>query len=133
VNSVTDRYPRVGEKFNQWSDKNPPLSQILDDVTLYWFTSSFPRAIFGYRQFFAPVPQFFHSDPKYYIKKPFGYSLFPEELAPVPVSLVKKVCSTSPAAIWDFADQFGRPATSFGIANTSLVVTLLLWRSRRSL
>lgn len=86
--------PRVAEKFEQWSDTNPPLDQILDDVTLYWFTQSFPRAIYGYRQFFAPEPQFFHNDPAYFIKKPFGYSLFPEELAPTPVSVVKKVSHT---------------------------------------
>jgi hypothetical protein len=82
---------RVGEKFNQWSDKDPPLDQTLDNATLYWFTSSFPRSIYGYRQFFAPQPQFFHNDPNYHIKKPMGYSCFPEELAPLPVSLVKKV------------------------------------------
>ena len=76
----------------QWSDTNPPLDQILDDVTLYWFTESFPRAIYGYRQFFAPTPQFFHNDEAYYCKKPLGYSLFPEELAPIPVSIVAKVC-----------------------------------------
>ncbi len=43
---------RVGEKFIQWTDKTPPLDDILDSVSMYWFTESFPRAIYGYRQFF---------------------------------------------------------------------------------
>jgi microsomal epoxide hydrolase len=30
-----------------------------------------------------------HGDEKYYVKKPFGYSWFPLELAPIPVSWVK--------------------------------------------
>ena len=68
-------------------------------MTLYWLTQSFPRAIYPYAQFHGrpasdrskdnpqvPNP---HSDPKYYIKKPFGYSWFPYELAPIPVSWVK--------------------------------------------
>lgn len=81
----------IGEKFMQWSDTTPPLDEILDGVTLYWFTESFPRSIYGYRQFFGPKPTFFHNDPDYYIKKPLGYSWHPEELAPTPVNLVKKV------------------------------------------
>ncbi|KAK3713535.1 hypothetical protein LTR37_008493 [Vermiconidia calcicola] len=80
----------IGEKFIQWTDTNPPLDEILDSVTLYWFTKSFPRAIYGYRQFFSPTPQFFHNDPEYYCKKPLGYSWHPEELAPTPVPLVAK-------------------------------------------
>ena len=86
-------YTRIGEKFLQWTDTSPPLDEILDGATLYWFTDSFPRAIYGYRQFFAPTPQFFHNDPQYYVKKPFGYSWHPEELAPIPVSIVAKVSS----------------------------------------
>ncbi|KAK5174282.1 uncharacterized protein LTR77_001362 [Saxophila tyrrhenica] len=93
----------IGEKFEQWTDKNPPLEKILDDVTLYWFTKSLPRCIYSYRQFFGQEPQFFHNDPKYYIKKPLGYSLFPEELAPVPVSLVKK----SGNLVWHREHQSG--------------------------
>ena len=50
-----------------------------------------PRAIFGYRQFFDNPAQFFHNDKQYYGKKPMGYVQHPEELAPVPVSLVAKV------------------------------------------
>ncbi|KAF7188548.1 putative epoxide hydrolase [Pseudocercospora fuligena] len=80
----------IGEKFQQWSDETPPLDQILDGATLYWFTQSFPRAIFPYRQFFGAKPTFFHNDPAWYIKKPLGYSWHPEELAPVPQAWVKE-------------------------------------------
>ncbi|KAK4503682.1 hypothetical protein PRZ48_004597 [Zasmidium cellare] len=80
----------VGEKFLQWSDKNPSVDAVLDSVTLYWFTQSFPRAIYVYRQFFGDKPQFFHNDPDFYIKKPMGYSWHPEELAPVPKAWVQE-------------------------------------------
>jgi microsomal epoxide hydrolase len=83
---------RIGEKFLQWSDKSPPDDEILDSITLWWLTQSFPRAIYPYRQFFGAKPTFFHNDENFHIKKPFGYSWHPQELAPVPVALVKKVC-----------------------------------------
>jgi hypothetical protein len=76
-------------RFLQWSDTSPPTSEILDSVTLYWFTNSFPRAIYPYRQFFGANPTFFHNDPEYYIKKPLGYSWHPQELAPVPKAWVE--------------------------------------------
>lgn len=75
---------RIGEKYQQWTDTDPPIDEILDSVTLYWFTESFPRAIYPYRQFFGAKPTFFHNDPALYVNKPMGYSYFPEELAPVP-------------------------------------------------
>ena len=53
------------------------MDEMLDGATLYWFTQSFPRAIYGYRQFFGPVPEFFHPNPKFYCKKPMGYSWHP--------------------------------------------------------
>jgi microsomal epoxide hydrolase len=68
-------------------------------VTLYWFTESFPRAIYGYRQFFDNPPQFFHNDKQYYGNKPMGYVHHPEELAPVPKSLVAKVSSILPLQV----------------------------------
>ncbi|TKA36752.1 hypothetical protein B0A54_11622 [Friedmanniomyces endolithicus] len=81
---------KVGEKFLQWSDESPPVDEILDSVTLYWFTDSFPRAIYPYRQFFGPKPTFFHPDAEWHIKKPMGYSWHPKELAPVPKDWVAK-------------------------------------------
>jgi hypothetical protein len=37
---------RIGEKFLDWSDETttPPLDTILTNVSLYWFTGSFPRS-----------------------------------------------------------------------------------------
>jgi microsomal epoxide hydrolase len=72
---------RIGEKFQQWSDTDPSLDEMLDSVTLYWFTESFARGIHPYRQF---LNQSFHTNPKYHIKKPFGYSWYPKELSPTP-------------------------------------------------
>ncbi|KAK5685050.1 hypothetical protein LTS10_003125 [Elasticomyces elasticus] len=80
----------VGEKFLQWSDTSPPLTELLVSVSLYWFTNSFPRAIYPYRQFFGSKPSFFHPDAEWHIKKPMGYSWHPKELAPVPKDWVAK-------------------------------------------
>lgn len=41
---------RIGEKFIEWTDETPPLKKILDSITLYWFTESFPRCIYTYRE-----------------------------------------------------------------------------------
>lgn len=40
----------VGEKFLEWSDHDPSLDTILEAVTLYWLTETFPRAIYTYRE-----------------------------------------------------------------------------------
>lgn len=72
-----------GENFQQWTDETPPIDDIVDSVTLYWFTESFARAIYPYRQYFGAKPTFFHIDPAYYIKKPMGSTWHPEELAPL--------------------------------------------------
>ncbi|CAK1357041.1 unnamed protein product [Cercospora beticola] len=93
----------IGEKFQQWTDVTPPIDEILDGATLYWFTESFPRAIYPYRQFFGAQPTFFHNDPEYYIKKPLGYSWHPEELAPVPRDWV----ATSGNLVWYRAHKEG--------------------------
>lgn len=81
---------RVGEKYQKWSDQDPPIEEILDSVTLYWFTESFPRSIYPYRQFYGAKPKQFHGNPDYYFKIPFGYSWFPQELAPIPKAWVEK-------------------------------------------
>ena len=91
---ISDR--RIGEKLQSWTDKTPSVDEMLDSVTLYWLTESFPRAIFGYRQFFGAKPTFFHEDPAYYIKKPMGYSWHPKELAPVP----KTWAATTGNLVW---------------------------------
>lgn len=41
---------RVGEKFIDWSDETPALNDILDSITLYWFTETLPRNVYCYRE-----------------------------------------------------------------------------------
>lgn len=95
----------IGEKFQDWSDKTPPLDQILEAVTLYWLTDTFPRAIYpyrgelverrsrgdganDYRDVFKTGPERYmaHNDPRLFCQKPFGYSWYPKEIAPIPRS-----------------------------------------------
>ncbi|TKA68166.1 hypothetical protein B0A49_06294 [Cryomyces minteri] len=102
----------IGEKFRDWSDTTPSLDQILEAITLYWLTETFPRAIYpyrtalfldvkelvkdspqpkgddDYRHIFKKGPERYilHSDPGLYCKKPFGYSWNPKEIAPIPKS-----------------------------------------------
>jgi microsomal epoxide hydrolase len=45
-----NRATRVGEKFLDWVDDPLPLETILDFVSLYWFTETYPRAIYFYRE-----------------------------------------------------------------------------------
>jgi len=80
----------IGEKYLEWTDEDPSLEDILRAVSLYWLTDTFPRAIYPYRAFVermtAPPEKRkgMHEDPKWHIKKPFGYSYFPKELVPCP-------------------------------------------------
>ena len=39
----------IGEKFLEWTDEDPPVEKILESVTLYWMTDTFPRCIYPYR------------------------------------------------------------------------------------
>ncbi|KAH1943513.1 hypothetical protein KXV69_007433 [Aspergillus fumigatus] len=45
----------VGEKFLDWVDEPLPLETILDFVSLYWFTETYPRAIYFYREVWVPI------------------------------------------------------------------------------
>lgn len=78
----------IGEKFQQWTDQDPPMDEILDSVTLYWLTQSFPRSIYPYRQTNVDR-RLFHTDPDYRVKKPSGFSWFPMELAPMPKAWIE--------------------------------------------
>lgn len=40
----------IGEKYLEWSDENPSIETILEAVSLYWFTDTFPTSIFAYRE-----------------------------------------------------------------------------------
>jgi microsomal epoxide hydrolase len=39
----------IGEKFFAWSDQAPERETILESVTLYWLTETFPTSIYPYR------------------------------------------------------------------------------------
>ncbi|KAL3417497.1 putative epoxide hydrolase [Phlyctema vagabunda] len=75
----------IGEKYLEWTDDTPPVSEILASVTLYWLTETYSRAIYPYRESYGREPVH-HGTPRLYIHKPLGYSSFPREVAPVPVS-----------------------------------------------
>lgn len=61
-------------------DEPLPLDTILRMVSLYWFTSTFPRCIYPYRSILAS-----HTKPLPISReKPLGYSYFPQELAGLP-------------------------------------------------
>ncbi|EGR53043.1 uncharacterized protein TRIREDRAFT_103175 [Trichoderma reesei QM6a] len=82
-------FGRIGEKFLAWTDEDPPLDEVLASVTLYWLTETFPRSIYPYRQLFTPGIIGAHENPQWHINKPFGYSFFPKELAPIPRAWVE--------------------------------------------
>ena len=46
---MTVGYCRVGEKFLEWTDEDPPLEKILEGVTLYWMTDTMSRNMYTYR------------------------------------------------------------------------------------
>jgi hypothetical protein len=41
---------RIGEKFLDWTDTDLPIDTILEAITLYWVTETFPTSIYPYRQ-----------------------------------------------------------------------------------
>lgn len=68
----------IGEKLLEWNDEPPALDAILTNISLYWFTESFPRSIYTYRESFSGS----RPPPTPYIKKPVGFSYFPKEIFP---------------------------------------------------
>ncbi|EAW09488.1 epoxide hydrolase family protein [Aspergillus clavatus NRRL 1] len=74
----------VGEKFLDWVDDPLPSETILDFVSLYWFTETYPRAIYFYREDFPHRRFTSELNGRYFIHKPFGFSYFPKELYPAP-------------------------------------------------
>lgn len=84
----------IGEKFLEWSDEDPALDTILESVSLYWFTHTFPRCIYPYRGLTGDDERPRIGKMKgmgrkmTYVAKPSGYSFFPKELMPIPVSWV---------------------------------------------
>jgi microsomal epoxide hydrolase len=74
----------VGEKFLEWTDDDPPLHTILEDVSLYWLTGCAATCLYPYRQLFTPGYVVAHEKKEWRINKPLGFSWFPKEIAPVP-------------------------------------------------
>ncbi|KAK4498908.1 hypothetical protein PRZ48_009418 [Zasmidium cellare] len=89
----------ISEKFLDWSDEDPSLDFILADVSLYWFTETMPRCLYPYRgdsgddehPRIARISKRGFERP--YISKPSGYSFFPQELMPIPISWAKTACN----------------------------------------
>jgi microsomal epoxide hydrolase len=85
----------IAEKYLLWSDPSllTPLSIILREVSLYWFTECFPTSIYPYREDFGGAGKakgYFHGQKSLYVDKPFGYSYFPFELGPMPRGWVER-------------------------------------------
>ncbi|KAH0040661.1 alpha/beta-hydrolase, partial [Aureobasidium melanogenum] len=79
----------IGEKFLAWTEEDPPVSSILESVSLYWLTGCATTCLWPYRIFYTPgINGNPHNMSEYKIPntKPFGYSYYPYELYPVPRS-----------------------------------------------
>ena len=98
----------IGEKYIEWTDTTPSTQDILDSVTLYWFTQTFPRSIYPYIDYFGRGENstVFHGNPEYWCEKPIGYSYFPYELGPVPLAWAK----TTGNVVWHRAHESVRPS-----------------------
>jgi microsomal epoxide hydrolase len=72
-----------------WSDKAPDFEQILTNVSLYWFTNSYPTSIWVYRESLAmaasPAENPYTGTVEK-INKPFGASWFPKDICSPPKS-----------------------------------------------
>ncbi|KAK3643090.1 hypothetical protein LTR56_010464 [Elasticomyces elasticus] len=79
----------VGEKMLDWTDEDPAMSTILEDVSLYWLTDTIGTSLWPYRQLFTPGTIGAHENPAWHINKPLGFSWFPKEIAPVPKAWIK--------------------------------------------
>lgn len=74
----------VGEKLLDWTDDpHPSIDTILLFTSLYWLTKCSTTNLYSYRQVLGPNATGHHSK-QWHLKKPFGFSSFPKEAAPVP-------------------------------------------------
>ncbi|CAJ2501522.1 Uu.00g043750.m01.CDS01 [Anthostomella pinea] len=78
----------IGEKFLEWTDTDPSVDEILESISLYWLTDTFPRCIYPYRALISGK-----RPSQDYVEKPSGYSFFPRELNPVPRSWAEASCN----------------------------------------
>lgn len=79
----------IGEKFLDWTDRDPSIQNILEHVTLYWLTKCMHTNLWSYRHSYGPDAKP-PDHPDWYLHKPLalGYSYFPKELIPIPVAWV---------------------------------------------
>ncbi|KAI1841227.1 hypothetical protein JX266_012616 [Neoarthrinium moseri] len=77
----------MGEKYQEWVDPRHPLSleSILDVVSFYWLTSSFPRSVYPYRRHATNTGMLGMSK-----DTPFGYSYFSREVAFLPKKWIEE-------------------------------------------
>ncbi|KAL2831246.1 Alpha/Beta hydrolase protein [Aspergillus pseudoustus] len=81
----------LGEKYLEWPDAPFSSQTILELVSLYWLTDTYPRAIYPYREnTLSPRDVVASLTTDFYIHKPLGFSYFPKELLPVPRSWIAK-------------------------------------------
>lgn len=85
---------RIGEKMLVWSDPSttPPLNLILSNISLYYLTNTFPTSLYHYRGLYGKNSvenkKQGHAGPDY-LEKPTGYSMFPYDLAVIPMDLAR--------------------------------------------
>lgn len=85
----------IAEKYIEWSDpaSNIPLDKILEEACLYWFTGCMATSIYPYREDYLYgiyKKGYLHGQEHLYVDKPFGYSYFPFEIAPIPKKWVER-------------------------------------------
>ncbi|KIX94634.1 uncharacterized protein Z520_09680 [Fonsecaea multimorphosa CBS 102226] len=85
--SFAAKHLRIGEKYLTWTDDPLPLNTILESVSLYWLSKRAHSSLWSYRHTYGPNP-IPHDDPRHHIKVPMGYSYYPMELIPIPISWV---------------------------------------------
>jgi microsomal epoxide hydrolase len=80
---------RIGEKMTIWSDNPPSLEDILTNVSLYWFTGSYPTSIWVYRGSLVDnSPDNIYTGSVARMKKPLGASWFPKDVSVPPKSWI---------------------------------------------
>lgn len=76
----------IGEKFLEWSDQDPSLDDILTNVSLYWFTKTYPRSLYPYRAYTSMEGQ-------PYLTKPTEYPWYAYELSPGIKTELEMICN----------------------------------------
>lgn len=108
----------VGEKLHEWTDKTPSMEVVLQWLTLYWLTQTFPTSIYPYRHTMheqkdpttrpgESAKDFTKPMTGTYVDKPMGYSLFEYELLPTPISWAKKTGNLVSFAEHEYGESEG--------------------------